>query len=146
MGLECLGFALGSALPVLMLSNTPYCDRCRYFLKKQENLTICSPNEKADLKKKKAPEKEQIIIEAINYVTTHVFHLQERTQGATLHETLGAIAQLPKSQNKKALATSRIELLKCPACDTHSITANLTNVTTDSQINATELFSQLNEA
>ncbi len=137
--LEGLGVSIGSIYPVASLWTQAYCDRCNFYLKKQRTGFISSDETTADLRKKKKPEKEDILVGAINSSIMRTGQLFEENE-ATPYETIqSAIGHLDQSQKKKALANVTVELFKCPACDTHQIKATLINQTTGGSPATSEL-------
>jgi len=146
MGLEGLGFSIGSLVPVLFLSQAPYCDSCRYYLKKQDKRFICSPLVRADLKKKKGEEYKAVLVSAIESVNNPASDLLNLIQSATLSDTVAALEHIPTDKTPKTLARVAVKLSKCPACETHNLTATLTNKTTGDKDNVVQLFSHTNES
>ena len=138
--LEGIGFSVGAMVPALCLSGAPYCDSCKLYLKKTAKGHIPSASDRSALKKQSKPEKVQLLEGAINEVVEASQVFGESIAEASYEDTMLAVGQLDQKPTAKSLASSTVQLMKCPHCSSHHAKVVLANCTVDGQANTTDLF------
>lgn len=137
--LECVGFAFGGLIPLLVLKAVPYCDVCQFYRRKVACGVLNSEEQRDLLKRKKAKEREVIIGEVLASMSERTGKLLDSMRNGPLGRNLDLMQGLPQKADKQSIARVRVDLMKCPGCDRHSVIAMLANQTVDGQENTPEL-------
>ncbi len=139
--LELIGFAGGVASPCGVVLGQAYCRSCQKYLKRHYGRTVSSPVLIEDWKKVPKKERPQFLENAITGLIEELHPLLQSLQAMPLDEVRPLLDSTggPKAV-KNTLCSVSIMVRKCPLCDSHHITATLTNMTNDRKVRSTVIM------
>lgn len=129
-GLEILGFALGSLIVPGVLMKHPYCELCQVYMKRKSLVTIPAsvPTRKvkkgdAEAKAAYAAEQRQAL-EGAQAKVNYLVGLATAGDAAALRQNLDTLSAGRKAAEKLP-ARVRLSLVRCPACHNGRLEASL---------------------
>ena len=137
--LSGLGFAAGGIIPHLLLRAMPYCEKCQLYMKQVAKGMLSSKALRADLKKKKKPEKTEIVEAAVAEVLEPAKKMLEVVGQTGLAGNEKVMAALAPERVKDSIAGVTVTMKKCPNCENHLVKAALQNSTVDGQGKAVDV-------
>jgi hypothetical protein len=142
--LEFLGFAIGSVGPLLLLSDKAYCKACQTYMKSKSKHTHMPPLDGPDVNQSLGREERRAAIEANNLRLKEEFEkIRPLLQGRSLadnEKTLSGLQQAPQHRNFFYVT---YEILGCPTCDKHQITATLNSMAAKDFSSTTEVLGKI---
>lgn len=121
--LEVAGFTFGGLTPLLILTGTPYCDRCRRYKRTKIVALVPAGPPQKELKKLQGPERQQRVLPLLDagYAT-----MQQLSQHATAGDA-SAFAELVHLHTvrprvaEKLSAYVQVTLIHCPQCESGTL-------------------------
>lgn len=140
--LELVGFSLGVVAPCFVVFGKPYCRPCQKYLKPNLTRTLSSPVTIADWKKKPRKERPAFLETAVNELLARIQPLLDSFATLPLAEVRSSLEASGEPKTAKGtLGSVAFVVTKCPVCDTHHISAAMTNITNNKKPKTTTLAS-----
>jgi hypothetical protein len=125
LGLEYVGFVLGSILPVTYGKDKPFCNDCKLFYKDQKGLAYVPALENAEIGNPDSPEGKALIAKNNEILKAENGKIKSAIRAKSYDDRIKYLEQLGAQGFQRYTFYLTFGIQKCPNCGNHIITSTL---------------------